>query len=364
MAAALAERRFLAEVEHPNIVKIHNFVEHARRRLHRHGVRRRRQPAAACSRHGGAPTAAGPTRCRSSRRSPTASRSCRRSATSTTSGWCSATSSRTTSSRRRGSLKLIDLGGVYRMDDQASPVYGTVGYQAPEIAQTGTDRRLRPVHRRPHARRAVHRLRRLPEHLPLHAAAGARRVRCTHASTRCTASSSGRRLPIPTSASRAPRRWAPSCSACCARSSPPTAARRRLGAEHALHPAGAGFARRAPTGARCRRRWSIPTIPPAGVIIVSAAGPRRGHPPARRPAGQQRRDRPLARPGADRARPRRRGRAPCSTASRPPTRGSGGRRGTAGSPRSPPATPRRRGGLRRVSTGRFPASWRRSWRWR
>src|SRR5207342_546867 len=29
MAAALAERRFLAEVEHPNIVKIHNFVEHA-----------------------------------------------------------------------------------------------------------------------------------------------------------------------------------------------------------------------------------------------------------------------------------------------------------------------------------------------
>ncbi len=28
MAAALAERRFLAEVEHPNIVKIFNFVQH------------------------------------------------------------------------------------------------------------------------------------------------------------------------------------------------------------------------------------------------------------------------------------------------------------------------------------------------
>jgi serine/threonine-protein kinase PknG len=28
MAAAVAERRFLATVEHPNIVKIHNFVEH------------------------------------------------------------------------------------------------------------------------------------------------------------------------------------------------------------------------------------------------------------------------------------------------------------------------------------------------
>src|SRR3984893_2684254 len=32
MEAAIAERRFLAEVEHPNIVKIYNFVEHADRR--------------------------------------------------------------------------------------------------------------------------------------------------------------------------------------------------------------------------------------------------------------------------------------------------------------------------------------------
>ena len=35
------------------------------------------------------------------------------------------------------SLKLIDLGGVYRMADDSSPIYGTAGYQAPEIAQTG-----------------------------------------------------------------------------------------------------------------------------------------------------------------------------------------------------------------------------------
>ena len=35
------------------------------------------------------------------------------------------------------SLKLIDLGGVYRMDDRASPIYGTAGYQAREIAQSG-----------------------------------------------------------------------------------------------------------------------------------------------------------------------------------------------------------------------------------
>jgi serine/threonine-protein kinase PknG len=35
------------------------------------------------------------------------------------------------------SLKLIDLGGVYRMDDASSPIYGTRGFQAPEIATTG-----------------------------------------------------------------------------------------------------------------------------------------------------------------------------------------------------------------------------------
>jgi serine/threonine-protein kinase PknG len=34
-------------------------------------------------------------------------------------------------------LKLIDLGAVIAMDDQDSPIYGTVGYQAPEIATTG-----------------------------------------------------------------------------------------------------------------------------------------------------------------------------------------------------------------------------------
>jgi serine/threonine-protein kinase PknG len=35
------------------------------------------------------------------------------------------------------SVKLIDLGGVRRIDDQESAIYGTVGYQAPEVAQVG-----------------------------------------------------------------------------------------------------------------------------------------------------------------------------------------------------------------------------------
>ena len=34
-------------------------------------------------------------------------------------------------------LKLIDMGGVVHVDDQDSPIYGTVGYQAPEIAEDG-----------------------------------------------------------------------------------------------------------------------------------------------------------------------------------------------------------------------------------
>ncbi len=39
--------------------------------------------------------------------------------------------------RTATSVKLIDLGGVYRADDTASPIYGTPGYMAPEVAETG-----------------------------------------------------------------------------------------------------------------------------------------------------------------------------------------------------------------------------------
>ncbi len=35
-------------------------------------------------------------------------------------------------------VKLIDMGGVRRIDDQESAIYGTVGYQAPEVAAVGT----------------------------------------------------------------------------------------------------------------------------------------------------------------------------------------------------------------------------------
>ena len=35
-------------------------------------------------------------------------------------------------------IKLIDLGGVRRIDDDVSPIYGTVGFQAPEVPASGT----------------------------------------------------------------------------------------------------------------------------------------------------------------------------------------------------------------------------------
>lgn len=35
-------------------------------------------------------------------------------------------------------MKLIDLGGVRRVNDDQSPIYGTVGFQAPEVAREGT----------------------------------------------------------------------------------------------------------------------------------------------------------------------------------------------------------------------------------
>lgn len=35
------------------------------------------------------------------------------------------------------SVKLIDMGGVRRIDDEESAIYGTIGYQAPEVARLG-----------------------------------------------------------------------------------------------------------------------------------------------------------------------------------------------------------------------------------
>ncbi len=134
-AAALVERRFLAEVEHPNIVKIFNFVQHQHSgyivmeyvggkslkelRTEKGDGEERPAPLPASQAlaymlailpalghlHG--------------------------------SGLLFCDFKLDNVIRTQDSLKLIDLGGVYRLHDAASPVYGTVGYQAPEISRLG-----------------------------------------------------------------------------------------------------------------------------------------------------------------------------------------------------------------------------------
>jgi serine/threonine-protein kinase PknG len=141
MAAALAERQFLARVEHPNIVKIYNFVQHPEPRtgtlvgyivmeyvggqslremmLARRGPDGRPEPlplgqAIAYALEGlralGYLHDLGLL-------------------------YCDFKPDNVIQSEEQ--LKLIDLGGVRRGDDATSAIYGTVGYQAPEIAADG-----------------------------------------------------------------------------------------------------------------------------------------------------------------------------------------------------------------------------------
>jgi serine/threonine-protein kinase PknG len=136
--AALAERQFLAEVEHPNIVGVYNFVQHAD---HRSGeaagyivmeyvggkslkeilVDQRRTgqslplPAALAYLIELLP-ALGYLHSR---------------------GLVYCDFKPENAIQTEEQLKLIDMGGVRRIDDEDSPIYGTVGYQAPEIAAEG-----------------------------------------------------------------------------------------------------------------------------------------------------------------------------------------------------------------------------------
>ena len=169
MAAALAERRFLAEVEHPNIVKIHNFVEHHGDGYivmeYVDGVSLKRHARERRDANGGRPD---PLPGRAGHRFLPRVLPALAHLHELGLVFCDFKPDNVI--QPRGAVKLIDLGGVYRLDDEASPVYGTVGYQAPEVAETGPTIPVRSLHRRPHARRADHGLQRLPEHVPLHAA--------------------------------------------------------------------------------------------------------------------------------------------------------------------------------------------------
>ncbi|MFF8727285.1 tetratricopeptide repeat protein [Streptomyces sp. NPDC015171] len=141
MAAAISERRFLAEIEHANIVRIYNFVEHLDPRTGsldgyivmeyvggkslkeianaRRAADGRRDPLPveqACAYGIEALEALGHLHSRNLL-------------------YCDFKVDNAIQTEDQ--LKLIDMGAVRRMDDEESAIYGTVGYQAPEVAETG-----------------------------------------------------------------------------------------------------------------------------------------------------------------------------------------------------------------------------------
>ncbi|WUW18925.1 serine/threonine-protein kinase PknG [Streptomyces sp. NBC_01465] len=141
MAAAISERRFLAEIEHSNIVRIYNFVEHLDQRTgsmdgyivmeyvggkslkeianDRRQVGGKRDPLPveqACAYGIEALEALGHLHSRNLL-------------------YCDFKVDNAI--QQADQLKLIDMGAVRRMDDDESAIYGTVGYQAPEVAEVG-----------------------------------------------------------------------------------------------------------------------------------------------------------------------------------------------------------------------------------
>ncbi|MFE9372516.1 tetratricopeptide repeat protein [Streptomyces sp. NPDC006711] len=141
MAAAISERRFLAEIEHSNIVRIYNFVEHLDQRTgsldgyivmeyvggkslkdianERRTAAGKRDPLPveqACAFGIEALEALGHLHSRNLL-------------------YCDFKVDNAIQTEDQ--LKLIDMGAVRRMDDDESAIYGTVGYQAPEVAEAG-----------------------------------------------------------------------------------------------------------------------------------------------------------------------------------------------------------------------------------
>jgi serine/threonine-protein kinase PknG len=137
MAAAVAERQFLAQVEHPNIVRIYNFVQHASRRdgetagyivMEYVGGRSLKQIRADARQRGGAVPLAHAL-AYAIEILPALGYLHDRGLV-----YCDFKPDNVIQTEEQ--LKLIDMGGV-RLIDSDDPIYGTVGYQAPEIETEG-----------------------------------------------------------------------------------------------------------------------------------------------------------------------------------------------------------------------------------
>jgi serine/threonine-protein kinase PknG len=135
-AAALAERRFLAEVEHPNIVKIFNFVEHEGLGYivmeYVGGQSLKQILTARRDANGGEPDPLPPEQAIAYVLEILPALGYLHEM-----GLLFCDFKVDNVIQTQHSLKLIDLGGVYRLDEPTSALFGTTGYQAPEIATLG-----------------------------------------------------------------------------------------------------------------------------------------------------------------------------------------------------------------------------------
>lgn len=140
MAAAVAERRFLAQVNHPNIVTIHNFVEHPDKDgnpvgyivMEYVGGSSLKELLEARRRDDGSiePLPVEQAIAYALEMLPALGYLHAQGL-----AYCDFKPENVIQYDRQ--VKLIDLGAVIRLDDQLSAVYGTIGYQAPEIATDG-----------------------------------------------------------------------------------------------------------------------------------------------------------------------------------------------------------------------------------
>ncbi|HUO74908.1 MAG TPA: tetratricopeptide repeat protein [Solirubrobacteraceae bacterium] len=135
-AAALAERRFLAEVEHDKIVKIYNFVEHESAGYivmeYVGGQSLKQILAARRDANAGEPDPLPAAQAIAYMLEILPALEYLHD-----SGLLFCDFKLDNVIQTQHSLKLIDLGGVYRIAEPSSAVFGTVGYQAPEIAAAG-----------------------------------------------------------------------------------------------------------------------------------------------------------------------------------------------------------------------------------
>lgn len=142
IAAAISERRYLVDVDHPNIVKIHDFTEHPDPKTNTmlsyivmeyvggQSLRQRHRD------HRGpygqrAPLPLPQVLAYGVEILPALGYLHDRGLL-----FCDFKPDNVIHAEEQ--LKLIDLGGVRHVDDDTSAIYGTPGYQAPEIAEVGT----------------------------------------------------------------------------------------------------------------------------------------------------------------------------------------------------------------------------------